>query len=88
DILALYTGKKIGKVGYALAFLNTKMGFGLIIVLPIFLLFVYQGVKVLLLVKEGKKPSELDIEAEKERLRAEILAELKEELKKENQDKE
>lgn len=88
DILALYTGKKIGKVGYALAFLNTKLGFGLIIVLPIFLLFVYQGVKVLLLVKEGKKPSELDIEAEKERLRAEILAELKEELKKENQDKE
>ncbi len=82
---AVYTGKMRG-VGSFITFLNTKLGFGLVIVLPIAALFVYQGVKVLLLVNENKKnEQEIDLEAEKEKLRAEILKELKEELKKDKE---
>lgn len=78
---AVYSSKMRG-VGKLITFLNTRLGFGLIIVLPIAGLFVYQGVKVLLLVNENKKQEQaIDLEAEKEKLRAEILKELKEELK-------
>lgn len=87
EFIAVYSSKVRG-VGKVIDFLNTKAGFGLLIVLPIFILFIYQGVKVLLLVNENKKPSEFDIEAEKERLRAELLKELKEELKKDLENKE
>lgn len=76
---AIYSGKMRG-VGKLITFLNTRLGFGLIIVLPIAGLFVYQGVKVLLLINENKKQEQaIDLEAEKERLRQEILAELKKE---------
>ena len=68
DYYAIYAGKMRG-VGKIITFLNTRLGFGLLIVLPITGLFVYQGVKVLLLVNENKKQVQaVDLEAEKEKL--------------------
>jgi len=44
DIVAKWTGAKLGGVGYAFDFLQTSLGFLLIIVLPLAGLFIYQVV--------------------------------------------
>lgn len=75
DILAVYTGKSSG-TGRFILFLNTKLGFGMLIVLPVLLLFIYQGFKVYQLLKV-EKPEALDIEKERERIRQELLEEMK-----------
>ena len=81
DILAVYSGKREG--GGLLMFLNTRLGFGLLIVLPVFILFVVQGVRIYLLYKNNKgEQVAIDLEAEKEKIRAQILQELAEEEKK------
>lgn len=81
-ILAVYTGKT-PKLGKFISFLNTKLGFGLVIVLPVLALFIFQSVRVYLLYKEKKTAtSAIDIDAERERIRQEILKEMAE---KENQ---
>lgn len=48
DILAKYTGKKIGGLGGILSFLRTQLGFFLCILLPMFLFFVYEAIRVIL----------------------------------------
>ena len=58
-IIARYTGTRIPVLGSVLAFLNTQLGFGLCILLPLFLFFVYQlivFIRALMAVKNsGKK---------------------------------
>ncbi len=77
-MLAVYTGKT-PRLGKFISFLNTRLGFGLVIVLPVLALFIFQSVRVYLLYKEKKTAtSAIDIEAERERIRQEILKEMAE----------
>lgn len=89
DIVALYTGK-IGGLGAFIIFLQSQLGFGLLVLLPIFLVLVYQGYVLLsniFLIKKDKLEKEhaiekeqakLELEMEKERIRQELLEQLKE----------
>lgn len=59
DIVAVYSGRRLVGIGNVLTFLSSKLGFGLCIILPLFLFFAYElfvFIKTLLTVKnEGKK---------------------------------
>lgn len=59
DIVAVYSGRSLVGIGNILTFLSSKLGFGLCIILPLFLFFAYElfvFIKTLLTVKnEGKK---------------------------------
>lgn len=59
DIVAVYSGRRLAGIGNVLTFLSSKLGFGLCIILPLFLFFAYElfvFIKTLLNVKnEGKK---------------------------------
>ena len=59
DIVAVYSGRRLAGIGNVLTFLSSKLGFGLCIILPLFLFFAYElfvFIKTLLTVKnEGKK---------------------------------
>lgn len=59
QVIAVYTGKKIGLIGNMFDFLNKPLGFGLCILLPLVLFFAYElfvFVKTYISVKnEGKK---------------------------------
>lgn len=59
QIIAVYTGRKIGALGSVFDFLNQPLGFGLCILLPLVLFFAYQlfvFIKTYISVKnEGKK---------------------------------
>ena len=48
DIVAKYTGKKIGGVGAFFSFIRTQLGFFLVILLPMILFFVYEAVRVIM----------------------------------------
>ena len=67
-IIARYTGKKIAGLGSAFAFLGSKLGFGLCILLPLIAFFGYQLVvfiMTLLKLKNGdKKAVSAEVEAE------------------------
>jgi signal peptidase len=66
--------------GRFIIFLQSTAGFGLLIVLPVFILFVIQGIRFYLIIKGDKKPVEaIDLEAEREKIRAQILQEMAEE---------
>ncbi|VEU83327.1 signal peptidase I [Acholeplasma hippikon] len=92
DIVAVYTGKAKGLGGFVL-FIQSQTGFALLVLLPIFLVLVYQGYKVLSAVfaikkekliqqhAEEKAKAQAELEAEKERMRQELLEELKKEKK-------
>lgn len=87
DMLAVYTGQNKGG-GKFIDFIQSKLGFGLLIVLPVFILFVVQGVRIYILYKGNKEEKDaVDLEAEKEKLRAQILQELAEEKKKDEEGK-
>jgi predicted membrane protein len=74
-------------------FLQTQLGFGLVVLLPIFLLLIYQGIvlfmhiyelkreKLLIEQKELQEKAKQELEAEKERIRQELLKELQEKNK-------
>lgn len=47
DILAKYTGTKIGGLGRVLSFLRTQLGFFLCILLPMILFFIYEAIRVI-----------------------------------------
>ncbi len=47
DIVALYTGKRIGGFGKAFTFLRTQLGFFLCILLPMIIFFVYELIRVI-----------------------------------------
>lgn len=79
DILAVHTGTKKGG-GKFILFLHSKTGFGVLIVLPVFILFAIQGFRFYVLIKENKKSEQaIDLEAEREKIRAQILQEMAEE---------
>lgn len=48
DILAVYTGTKIGGLGNVLSFLRTQLGFFLCVLLPMILFFVYEAIRVVM----------------------------------------
>ncbi len=48
DIVAKYTGNKIGGVGAFFSFIRTQLGFFLVILLPMILFFVYEAVRVIM----------------------------------------
>lgn len=92
NVKAVHTGTWSG-VGSAVSYLQTPVGFALFIILPVVILLAYQGfvlTKALLAVNkekleakyaEDKEQSLKDLEAEKEKIRKELLEELKKEQK-------
>ena len=92
DILAIYSGKIKG-AGKVLAYLQTKAGFGLCIVLPTALLLIFEAyllIKNLFEInrqklaqefeaKGGNQAANFDPEEEKRRIREELLAEMRKE---------
>ena len=48
DIVAKYTGNKIGGIGAFFGFIRTQLGFFLVILLPMILFFVYEAVRVIM----------------------------------------
>lgn len=88
DVVARYTGK-IGGLGGFILFIQSQLGFGLVILLPIFLVLIYQGYVLLsniFLIKKDKLEKKyalekaqaiLELEKEKDRIRQELLDELK-----------
>ena len=90
NIKAIRTGH-INGLGGAINYLQTPVGFALFVILPVVLLLAYQGfvlTKTLLAVNKEKNEAkhatdkEALLEAEKERLRKELLEELKKEQEK------
>ena len=91
NIKAIRTGDIAG-VGSAISYLQTAVGFALFVILPVVLLLAYQGyvlTKTLLAVNREKIEAqhagekEQLLESEKERIRKELLEELKKEQSKE-----
>lgn len=88
DILAVYQSKWVG-AGSALKYLQTPTGFALVVIVPVALLFVFQGViltkNILALNKEKieeriqveKEIALQTLESEKDKIRQQILEELK-----------
>ncbi|MDD2435764.1 MAG: signal peptidase I [Bacilli bacterium] len=54
DIISVYDGFKISKVGYALSFLKTQVGFFVCIILPLFIFFVFQLYGFIMLLLDAK----------------------------------
>ncbi|MCU0105083.1 hypothetical protein N7603_05375 [Acholeplasma vituli] len=90
NIKAVRTGH-INGLGGAINYLQTPVGFALFVILPVVLLLAYQGfvlTKTLLAVNKEKieakhaTDKEVMLEAEKERIRKELLEELKKEQNK------
>lgn len=48
DIVATYNGSKIGGLGNLIAYLQTSMGFFLVILLPMIIFFLYQAIRVVI----------------------------------------
>lgn len=48
EILAVYTGTKIGGIGHILSFLRTQQGFLFCILLPMIAFFVYEAIRVIM----------------------------------------
>lgn len=54
DIIGKYTGTRIGSLGGIYDFLNSKYGFLICIIIPLFIFFVYQIYKFIILILEMK----------------------------------
>lgn len=67
-IISVYTGTKFPGLGSALAFLNSKLGFGLCILLPLVAFFVYQLIKFIHAVISVKNTGKKVISAADEEL--------------------
>lgn len=88
DALALYQSKWVG-AGNALDYLQSPTGFAIFVILPVVIILVFEGIvlarNVLALNKAKmeekyaleKEQTKADLEAEKEKIRAQILEELK-----------
>ncbi len=48
DIVAVYTGTRIGGIGAAVSFLRTQLGFFLCVLLPMIIFFIYEAVRVVM----------------------------------------
>ena len=64
DILAVYTGNKIPGVGHFFTFIRTQLGFFLVILLPMILFFVYEGVRVIMNIIAYNKEKAVEAAAE------------------------
>lgn len=83
EILAVYSGKVNG-LGNLIHFMQTPLGFGIVVVLPTLILLILQGyilIKNIYVVKENKLKEDIATsnELERERIRQELLEELKKE---------
>ena len=67
-IIAVYTGTKIPALGKVLDFLSTKVGFGVCILLPLILFFIYQLVKFVMAFMSVKNSGKKVISAADEEL--------------------
>lgn len=93
-VIAVYSGNSVPAVGNAIIFLQTPTGFAVGILLPVALILIYYGVlmvaNILAINKEKlalefankAEESKVDLEAEKEKIRQQILEELKKEQEK------
>lgn len=89
DVVAVYTGFRIPAAGAVIKFVQSQTGFLVVIVLPVFIFFVFQGVVLFKAIKENNHEKqelaiaeatakvELDKEAMKEQLRKELEEEMK-----------
>lgn len=93
-IKAVYTGTKIGGLGYVLSFLRTQLGFFLCVLLPMIIFFIYEAIRVILNVIAYNKEKALEeaknvianselTEEQKKKAVEEYLASLKEQQKEE-----
>jgi len=94
EALAQYQSKWVG-AGGTLKYLQTPSGFALFVILPVILILIFEGImlvrNVIMLNNEklekkfaiNKQQNVFDVEAEKEKIRQQVL----EEMKKESQDK-
>lgn len=87
DIVAVYTGTRIGGVGAAVSFLRTQLGFFLCVLLPMIIFFIYEAVRVIMHIVAYNKEKALEqaqavvanaelTEEQKQRAIAEYLASL------------
>ncbi|HRX14453.1 MAG TPA: hypothetical protein P5087_05515 [Eubacteriales bacterium] len=76
-VIGVYTGK-ISGLGNFFIFIHQPMGFGLVVVLPSVLIVVYCAYVVIKNIKDTKKATEKTVltEEEKEKIRAEVIAEM------------
>lgn len=79
DVVGVYEGKASG-IGHMFLFMSSSAGFFVCIVLPTLLIVVYCVVNLILVIKKEKKvqiaEAEIEKQAEKERIRQELLAEM------------
>lgn len=79
DVVGVYQGKASG-IGHIFLFMGSTAGFFVCIVLPTLLIVVYCAVNLVLVIKKEKKvqtaEAELEKDAERERIRAELLAQM------------
>lgn len=68
NIIAVYTGSKIPGLGKAMDFLSTRVGFGVCILLPLILFFIYQVVKFVMAFMSVKNTGKKVISAADEEL--------------------
>ena len=59
-IKAVYTGTKIGGLGYVLSFLRTQLGFFLCVLLPMIIFIIYEAIRVVLNVIAYNKEKALE----------------------------
>jgi signal peptidase len=95
DILAVWTGRRIVGVGTVLSYLNTTSGFFICIMIPVILLFLYQGYRFIrnLMSYNAERAKQIAIETagelteeQKKKAVEEYLASLKAEKEKEEKD--
>ena len=67
DIIGLYTGTKIAKWGVVYEFLNSKNGFLICIIIPLFIFFVYQFIKFIKVIKEMNESRKKEEEQEEKK---------------------
>eukprot|EP01156_Anaeramoeba_ignava_P017842 Anaeramoba_ignava/a90141_120.p7 GENE.a90141_120~~a90141_120.p7 ORF type:complete len:235 (-),score=10.66 a90141_120:5776-6480(-) len=91
NVIAQYNGGMIAGLGSSLDYLQTSTGFALFIILPVLLVLIFEGVilvrhfmainreKIEQQYKEEQAQVAQNLESERERMRAEILAEMKKE---------
>ncbi|NLB85199.1 MAG: hypothetical protein GX794_03680 [Acholeplasmataceae bacterium] len=90
EIIAIYKGRIAG-LGKVINFMQSPVGFGVVVVLPMALLLIFQGItltKNIFKLREDKLKQQLEVEKEaleeeKEREREQLKKELLEELEKE-----
>ena len=98
DILAKYSGKKIGGLGNFLSFLRSQLGFFLCILLPMIIFFVYEAIRVIMNIIAYNKEKAIEAAAEtvanselteeqKQRAIAEYLAQQKAQTEKPKQNR-